>query len=354
MPRITRRRALAALEAWKLDQPWVIAVDTETTGLGWHDTPFAATLTWRASAGHLESHYFELPGLEEDSVVAEILERTQTWVFHNAKFDLQKLILGRYIDRVGLRAESIEDTETLAHLLDENRAKALKTLAVTELGYDDTIEVEIKSGPNKGQMRQVPREKHELDTARRAKKLKKEDGYAPLPRRVVIPYAKRDTDFTLLLYEKLRPQVAAIPSLEELYRREQALALALLDMEARGIGVDVGALEELKTEYTARRFDAELELRELSGNPELNPNAPAQLLTALEAAGLPAESTDKAALRDIEHPLAAGILEFRHTHKILNTYVENLLAEQRDGVFHPWFRANGARTGRTSSSSASE
>ena len=350
MPRLRETRAERALEAFYRDEPFVVAVDTETTGLGYYDRPFAATVTWRGPDG-LESHYFELDGRPQPELRA-ILGVTPCLVFHNAKFDLHKLIQVGLLERDDLHARRVEDTETLAHLLDENRSKALKSLAVEELGYDDTIEVEIKSGPRKGQMKQVPREKHELDSARRKLKLTKDDGYEPLPRRVVMPYALRDTEFTLLLWEKLRPQIAGTP-LVDLYEREMELCLCLLDIEANGMGVDVEVLEELRSEYTAERFEAELELREAAGMPDMNPNSWQQLQAALDAAGVKVESTDEATLKKVEHPVARAVLRFRHANKILTAWVGHMLREQRGGVWHPWFRGNGARTGRMSSSSAS-
>jgi hypothetical protein len=44
----------------------------------------------------------------------------------------------------------LHDTQTMYVLLDENGRKGLKHLAATVLKVDDTIEVEVKSGPNKG------------------------------------------------------------------------------------------------------------------------------------------------------------------------------------------------------------
>ena len=74
----------------------MIAVDTETTGVGFYDEPFCATVTWRAPEGELKSAYISLEDEDREEGIDHIraiLGLVHTWVFHNAKFDLQKLAL---------------------------------------------------------------------------------------------------------------------------------------------------------------------------------------------------------------------------------------------------------------------
>src|SRR5437588_12079419 len=107
----------------------VLAVDVETpTADNWYDEPFLMSAAWEhEETGELRSRVYEL---SEEYVEAQTLLETATkFVFHNAKFDLQKLILVGLIKREDVSASLIEDTEALAHLLDEHQVKKLKPLA---------------------------------------------------------------------------------------------------------------------------------------------------------------------------------------------------------------------------------
>jgi hypothetical protein len=343
------------------DLPEAIAIDTETTGVGWHDVPFCATLTWRSPAGELKSAYIDLDAEGREERIALLkgaLMWVPTWVFWNAKFDLQKL------DYIGALPEitdkiTIEDGQPLASLFNENRRMGLKVRAVEDLGHVDTIEVEIKSGPNKGKTKLVAKEEHHLAAVRRGLKLKKEDGYHLLPREVLIPYALRDAELTLRWWEKHRPLLP--PDLEPVYAEEIELIHVLRTMEASGVGIDVPYLEAAEDEYGALVMTSWQRLVELTGKADFNPGSVPQLQAAFAAAGAKLQSTDKAAMRDLladsktpdpARELAEEIREYRDAEKIYSTYLTSLLAEQRDGVAHPWFNAVGPRTGRMSSSKA--
>lgn len=340
------------------DAPQAVAVDTETSGLGFHDLAFCATLTWRGKDGSLKSGYVDLEDEGREGRIAalrRVLDSVPTWVFHNAKFDLQKL---DYIGALPAH-HHVEDTQPLASLLDENRRLALKSLAVTELGIEDVIEVTIKSGPNKGQTKRVPREEHHLNAVRRKLKLTKDDGYHLLPREALVPYAIRDTELTLLLWEKLRPMLPE--DLEPIYAEELEVSRVLLSMESNGVGIDVPYLAEAGDEWGAKVMSAWQALVALVGREDFNPGSPIQLKAAFKDVGVTMESTDKAHLRDLVADraspkeavaLAESLRVYRDADKVYGTYLRPLLADQRDGIAHAWFNSVGPRTGRTSSSTA--
>lgn len=375
MPRLREFRygrwSTWAVERVFRDNPTAIAVDTETEGLNFHSRAFCATLTWRGLSkvegqpGPLTSAYldFEEEGWEaRRSDLRIILGMVPTWVFHNAKFDLQKLDYIGALPHKGRRESrswTIEDTQPLAALLDENRRLALKSLAVTELGIEDVVEVEVKSGPNKGTFKQVPREKHVLDRARRKLKLTVDDGYHLLPREVLIPYAIRDTELTLLLWEKLRPLLPA--DLEPVYLEEIQTQHVLRRLESNGVGVDLDYLDKTEGEYGVKVMETWQVLVDKVGKEDFNPASPQQVTAAFKATGVTLESTDKAALRDLAAApgtpkpaleLVTALQEYREASKIHSTYLRPLQNEHRDGVVNPWFNAVGPRTGRTSSSAA--
>lgn len=374
MPRLKNYKweswARHVVDTFDADKPDTVAIDTETTGVGFYDEPFAATLTWRRPDGSLFNGYISLDPEDEfllrgvktqnmrwlgQTVLLHVLSHTPKWVFHNSKFDLQKLKLIRAITDGMLERMELHDTQTIYTLIDENGRKGLKHLAATVLKVDGTIEVEIKSGPNKGTFKRVPKEEHQLAAVRRKLKLKKEDGYHLLPREFIVPYALKDTEFTLLLWEKLLPQLEAVgdPRLLELYREFMELKLALLDMEADGFALDMPYLQETASEYGVKVMEGWERIVDLTGNPELNPQSPAQLLEAFAKRGVKLESTAESALREVTDDLAAELLQYRSDKKIHTTYLRALLDEQRDGIVNPNFNDDAARTGRMSSSAAS-
>lgn len=344
------------------DKPEAIAVDTETTGLGFHDLAFCATMTWRTPEGSLRSAYIDLEseGWEKRrDTVAFMLSIVPTWVFWNAKFDLQKL---EYLNALPLQLDpsAIEDGQPIASLINENRRLGLKTRAVEDLGYVDTILVEIQSGPNKGKMKAHAREEYLLGKVRKKLGLKKEDGYHLLPREVLIPYALKDTELTLQWWEKHRAKLTEL-GLDEVYAEELATAAVLRRLEAGGVGLNMDYLLPTKDEYEVATMEAWQELVELIGKPDFNPNSPAQVKEAFAVRGAHLESTDKDHLRDLAaspsttkeaQQLITVLKNYREKERIFGTYLTPLVLEQRDAVAHPWINSVGPRTGRTSSSKA--
>jgi len=318
---------------WLDIKPDTVAVDTETTGVAFYDQPFCVTLAWDTDG--LSSHYIELGEAECNDFVDEILSATEHLVFHNAKFDLQKLILYGVLSRSDLNSECIEDTEACAHLLDEHQLKGLKKLAKELLGED-------------------AEETDELKKARRELKLKKSDGYEKLPREILVPYAVKDAEYTLRLYRLLKPQIEADSDLAKLYRQEMELTLVLLDMEKKGMGVDVEYAEKVAKEYNRAILAQNLVIQDITGDPDLNPNSPKQITEAFAELGIELKSTDKLALRHVEHPLAEALLELRTLSKMHGTYLKPIVEEQRDGIMHPWFRQHRTVTGRMASGGAED
>lgn len=307
----------------------VISVDTETTGLEWHDTAFLATL---ACGDPPVGTYFnpaQYDLLREEMLAAE------KWVFHNAKFDLQKLLLAGVILRDEITPDRFEDTEGLAHLLDEHRPKGLKSLARTVLGLETD-------------------EDETLKRVRKELKLKKADGYEVLPRDVLIPYAIKDAEFTLSLYLALYPQLLQYEDLCGLYAMEKEITLVLLDMESAGMALDLPYLEETAKAYAKDAVMTELDIRDMTGDEDFNPNSPKQVIEAFEKRGISLEKTDKDTLALVEDPLAERIVYLRGVRKIHGTYLSALLEEQRGGMVHPNFRQYRPITGRFSSGGQTE
>lgn len=320
---------MAAATQFDRDKPSKVAVDTETTGLEWLDVPFCITLAWQNADG-ITSHYLDLDSQFEEAEY--ILSQIPTLVMHNAKFDMHKLIRVGLLSRDQLTVDSFEDTQILAHVYNEYLPLGLKPLAEVILG-ESTDEASV-----------IKAEKKRL-------KLTKKDGYDKLPVEVVKPYALKDAEFTYKLYKHFSREIAtgAIPL--GIYNLEKEFCLAILDVERAGVKVDTMRLDHsLSTERSAL-LQTELDLKIWAGDEEFNPNSPIQVKSKLEDLGIHVESTGKDILSKYsEHPFVGGLLDYRRSSKIVNTYLENIKEiMDEDCIVHPWFRINQTRTGRISS-----
>ena len=143
------------------------------------------------------------------------------------------------------------------------------------------------------------------------------------------------------------------PRLLEIYRERMDLKRALLWMEEDGLGLDLPYLEATTSEYGVRVMDGWSRVVELVGDPEFNPGSPPQILAAFERRGVRLDNTQASTLAFVEDELAQALVQYREDKKTHTTYLVALKNEQRDGIVHPTFNDDKARSGRMSSSAAS-
>jgi DNA polymerase-1 len=313
----------------------LLAIDTETTGVDWHDEAFMISIaSYDSDDGALRTEVYDRRICDEEKWQCEyggilgLLENSKKIIMHNAKFDIQKLC--RLGIPLSVFVDKFEDTQALAHLIDEHQSTSLKYLARTILG-EETDEDEV------------------LKVWRRKNKMKKEDGYEPIPHEILAPYAAKDAEFTLRLYDVLRNRLPE--DLRPLYAIEKALTISLLGIEARGLQIDKSYVKKQRQEYGDKIYKTKARIAEISGS-EFNPQSPAQIIAAFEERGIRISKTDKATLASVDDELASLIVELREANKIKTTYFDGLDAEARDGILHPNFRQHGTRTGRMSSGAA--
>jgi len=277
-----------------------------------------------------------------------MLDSAELWVFHNAKADLQKLILDGVVDRDRLSVERIHDTECMAALLDEHRRKTLESLAENILG-ETSDETEV------------------LKKVRSKLKLKKGDGYDLLPREVLIPYSVKDAENTLRLYEVFSPLLQRHEDLVDLYLAELELLLVVLDVEAAGMRIDLDYLGTTTKEVNTELLFAETEIERLttlkvftpekSGQktPEgmINLNSSEQILEALQGRGINLPNTQADTLKTVEDLFIDRILDYRSNKKIRD-YLYAIERERRGDRIHPNYNLFKPRTGRMSSSKVEE
>ena len=132
-----------------------------------------------------------------------------------------------------------------------------------------------------------------------------------------------------------------------------------MDMEKRGVAVDVDTLDQMNDLLLARLEELEAEIQTLAGQA-FNPNSPKQLGEILfERLDLPIIKKTKTGystaadvlekLKDA-HPIVAALLTYRQLAKLQGTYLAGLPKFiQADGKIHTRFVQTLTQTGRLSS-----
>ncbi len=174
-------------------------------------------------------------------------------------------------------------------------------------------------------------------------------------------HTPRNASETLSLYNSLSQRFSPISGLYS--EIEEPLIRVLESMEWEGIRVDTQILADYGHELTHKLAGLENQVREMTGEPALNVNSPAQLgevlFVKMQLADKPKRtktqkfSTGEEQLRAIahKHPVIELILQYRGLKKLLSTYVEALpvLVNPRTGRIHTSYNQAVTATGRLSS-----
>lgn len=330
-----------------LKQQKLIAVDTETVGLGHYADLCGICLSWEAGTGVYIPVRSPEPDnhLDEQAVLAAIgpilEDETIGKTGHNLKYDY--LVL----KHAGVPMRGIVfDSMIAGHLLG-SPGIGMDDMALSLLNYE-TIPIsqligERGRGKTQKTMDQVPLE-------------------------LATPYSAEDADISLRLYEILRSQIDDAEMTSLLDDVETPLIEVLAVMEDHGIKVNPTVLDEQKDKLAKRIDTLRAEIHEAAGGA-FNVDSPKQLAEVLFTnLGLPVvkrkktgPSTDVEVLEklaDMEgiDPIAQKVpvlmLEYRQLAKLVGTYLGNLKdsIHENDGRVHARFHQTGTATGRLSSS----
>lgn len=311
---------------WIRSQGSLLALDTETTGLAWHE-PHSLRLV---QFGNRDSGW-AVPWQGWGGVVVAALEllsaRGTRLVMHNAPFDMHVL------SSAGAPLPSwskVEDTRILSSLHEPDKGAGLKGVAKRRLGPWAQL----------GQL-QLKQEFRRTGT---------DWATIPVDNQFYWGYGVMDTVLTYLLYEELTP---APPRYDEVMAYQATIWRA----EERGVCIDIPYLTTLKEDWVCQLQNLALDLK---AEGISNPHANRQIETALVREGWDPQlftDTGQAQLtrsvlegigEDYEH-IVKPLLEFKQLNKWLKSYV-NPMIEAGD-VLHFNSKALAARTGRTSMSS---
>ena len=336
------------LNTWlsRLMAATLVALDTETTDLN----PMQARLvgiSFALSEGDI-IHAAYLPlghsyaGVPTQLPLAETLEALRPWLESAQHHKLgQHLKYDRHIfANHGVQlAGIVEDTLLESYVLESGKPHDLGSLAARHcalktLSYDDI-------------------------TGKGAARI----SFAQVDIRRATEYAAEDADVTWQVHQVLRPQLAAEPALDNLYRdMELPVAEVLFRIERNGVLIDAAALTQQSHELGHKLQTIEGEAHALAGQP-FNLNSPKQLAEILfTRQALPvvkktpsgAQSTDEEVLEKLaeDYPLPKKILDYRSLAKLKNTYTDKLpqMFERSTGRVHTSFSQAVAVTGRLASS----
>ena len=256
-------------------------------------------------------------------------------VGQNMKFDIL------FLRALGIQVKGMKwDTMLLHYLLDAESRHGMNAMAERYLNYSP-IEIEslIGRGAKQLTMDMIGVER-------------------------ISEYAAEDADITLQLYNVLLPLIEKEPSLLTLYRTiEEPMIDVLVDMEWEGVRIDSEALRTYSTTLSQQLNAIEEQIREVSGEREININSSRQLGELLFAKMRITDKpkmtktkqfcTDEEYLQSFagEHKVVDLILEYRGVKKLLSTYVDSLplLVNPITGHIHTSYNQAVTATGRLSS-----
>ena len=256
-------------------------------------------------------------------------------VGQNMKFDIL------FLRALGIEVKGEKwDTMIMHYLLDAEARHSMDSLAERYLNYSPiSIETLIGKGAKQLTMDMVGVER-------------------------VAEYAAEDADITLQLYDVLRPLLEKEHSLLKLYHEiEEPMISVLADMEWEGVCINSEALHNYSATLSQKLTSIEEEIREISGEREININSSRQLgellFAKMRIAAKPKMTktkqfcTDEEYLQSFagEHKVVDLILEYRGVKKLLSTYVDSLpqLVNPVTGHIHTSYNQAVTATGRLSS-----
>ncbi|MBS0185534.1 MAG: DNA polymerase I [Proteobacteria bacterium] len=327
-----------------------LAIDTETTSLNALKAELVGiSLSYKpGSAVYIPiNHKKELSLLDQDtfqkqlplekviSLLKPIFENQALLkIGHNIKYDL--LVLKNY----GLNIFPLDDTMVISYVLDG--VKTFHSLDHLSALYFNHTTVKYKDLVGSG---------------------KSEITFDYVPLDLACHYAAEDADYTLRLYEILKPRLIR-ERLNSVYETlDRPLIPILADMESEGILVNPQALRHLSALIADEMALLEQKVYTLAGRP-FNLASPKQLSEILfEEMGLETGKKGKAgdfstragileSLAEQGHELPKEILKWRGLAKLKSTYTDTLVSQinPKTHRVHTSYSITKTSTGRLASS----
>ena len=319
----------------------VLGIDTEYD----YCDPFLATTTDE----ELVSRAYHTKVLSQKKELKAICEdRNIRKVFHHCSGDMFIL------RNIGIHVVApYECTLIASNLVDENySSRNLKKLATKHLGIETHESNLLKS------------------VIKKYKKIAVKGGYpfkwSQIPLEVMLPYAKKDPEYTLQLWYYWQ---TPIEEMRKLYEFEKSIIPLIVDMEWKGLRIDRYLCGRKSREY-GDRLDTLYEQmgqfivdNHIDLGKEFNPRSPKQIQSLILAMGVEDEGnknpktgmpiTDKKSLQKLalNNSFFSLLQQSRFFHKHKGTYYDPLkdyYTSEENDTAHFMMYQTGAKTGRFS------
>ena len=336
----------------KIDEAKLIAIDTETCDPnlktmgpgGFRKDGHIAGISIATDSNYNE--YFPIGhegggNLNKTKVIEfmdYIYKSNKKLIFANAMYDLEWLY--SLDNRLTLtRHHSIQDVQTIEHLIDENKLKySLDSLSNYYL-KKSKYEVELK----------------EAVLFKFGKRAKIKESLWRLHANEVSEYAKEDALLTLGIYQKQQDRIKK-EEIESIVDFESRLIPVLFHMKRKGVKVDVNKAHKIYDELEKKQNEVQSMLNRLGG-AEVNVWANASLKEAYDKNSISYSHTAKGTpsftaswLETQMDDVSKSILKVRKLDKIRNTFVKNMIIDKAsNGRIYCGFNPMGTVTGRFSS-----
>lgn len=311
-------------------------------------SPFLATVTDE----EMQTKVYRVKVLSQKRELQKVCENPNIRkVFHHATGDMFQL---RWL---GIKVQGpVECTFILSNLVDENyKPKDLKTLAREHLGIETVESNRLKS------------------TIKKYKKKAKKEGYvfkwSQIPEEVMIPYARKDPEYTIQLwYYWQKP----LEESRELYEFEKSLMPIIVDMEWKGLRIDRYRCRRLSYEYGRKLEQLYEDMakyivdNKIALGKTFNPRSPKQIQDIILQLGMEDKvehgktnknrhlpKTDKKALAILssDSTFFSMLSKSRFFAKHKGTYYDPLYeyyTSEKSDIAHFLIYQTGAKTGRFS------
>ena len=307
----------------------VVAIDLEThdpdiktKGPGWatnNGKVIGVAIAANGWKGYFPVGHEKGPNIDERIFkrnFKKILDKDNIKVFHNAMYDVG------WMRQWGLEVKgTIVDTMIAAPLIDENRFRySLNELAkdyLKEKKYETELyEAAAQWGTDaKGEMHK-------------------------LPAMIVGPYAEKDAELTLKLWEIFKLQIVE-DELQQVFELETKLFPVLFEMKSKGVRVDLDRAERIKKDFENTEKKILDKILQDTG-VAVDVWAAASVAKAFDALKIPYERTakskqpkfDKGFLSNNSSELAKMVVEAREINKARTTFIDTLLKHSHEGRIH--------------------
>jgi DNA polymerase I len=285
-----------------------LIIDTETTGLHKiNDKPFLVPITIGEQSWVLRTDKNLLKWLTDN------MPKAEHCVFHNAKFDLH-MLLNMGIDESVIDRSNVWCTmvnETLIN--DLHRSYALDSICQKRFGVKKRDDELLQWLADK--FGGKPERKVQMKNISKA------------PIEMVAYYAVGDTEMTRKLYEEQKSDIR-YQQLEKVSNLEMDVLKVLLEMERRGVPININKVEESLAKFVAMKTEIGQLIHNLAGF-DINVRSGKQLEKAFKTLGSDIKYNDKTknpvfdkeTLGGMDDELSKSILEERSYGTMISTFL---------------------------------